>query len=287
MPTNAATSLRAKVSTGLRLLAADPGAFVHRLGDILHTAATRRHLNRLWAASAERPVWIRYGDVEFPFYGDGDLQEVTYHTYFAVWFDSLRRDFQPYIPANATVIDVGANLGLTTLAFATLAGPGGRVHSFEPASWMHAKLRALVDRNHLSQVITHQQACGSSPQTLSLTIPGSSGNASLRPASHVPVTTAKTELVPVLPLDQALPDLPRVDLLKIDTEGFEIDVLRGAEATIRRHLPVIYIELSQEYQDSSQASIDWLTERGYRFPIAPDLDTARNGDNFFALPPAP
>ena len=210
---------------------------------------------------------------------------MTYHTHFADWFQSLLRDFQPYVPPNATIIDVGANLGLTTLTFATLTRPGGCVHSFEPASWTHAKLRTLVDRNHLSHVVTHQQACGSTPQTLSLTIPGSSGNASLRLVSHVPTTSAQTELVPVVPLDHALPDLPRLDLLKIDTEGFEIDVLQGAKATILRHLPVIYIELSQEYQDSSQTSIAWLTAHGYRFPIAPDLTTARNGDNFFVLPP--
>jgi hypothetical protein len=127
-------------------------------------------------------------------------------------------------------------------------------------------------------------ACGRRRETLDLTIPVSSGNASLRPTREIAHATRLTEEVAVLPLDEALPGLSRLDFLKIDTEGFEIDVLMGAENTIRKHRPVIYIELSAEYHESSRTAIDWLQERGYVFSIPPDLNEARNGDNFLVFP---
>lgn len=273
-----------KLITGLRLLATHPAGFVHRLRDIIRTRFTKRKLAALVSQSSSLPAWVSYGNVEFAHYNDGDVQELTYHTHFAEWHESLRREFSPCVPSGATVVDVGANLGLTTLVLSELAGPSGCVHSFEPAGFMHAKLTALVARNHLNNVRTHQQACGSSRQTLSLTIPTSSGNASLRPTREIADVTRLTEEVTVLPLDEALPALSRLDFLKIDTEGFEIDVLTGAENTIQKHRPVIYIELSAEYHESSQASIHWLQERGYVFAVPPDLNKARNGDNFMVFP---
>lgn len=273
-----------KLITGIHLLITNPQGFIHRLRDIILTELTKRRLANLVARASSFPAWVRYGSVEFPCYNDGDVQEVIYHTHFAEWHQSLLQVFGPHVLPGAIVVDVGANLGLTTLVFSELAGARGCVHSFEPASFMHAKLAALVERNRLANVRTHQQACGRHRETLSLTIPASSGNASLRPNRDIVEVTRLTEEVEVLPLDEALPALSRLDFLKIDTEGFEIDVLMGAENTIRKHRPVIYIELSAEYHESSRTAIDWLQERGYVFSIPPDLNEARNGDNFLVFP---
>jgi hypothetical protein len=81
-----------------------------------------------------------------------------------------------------------------------------------------------------------------------------------------------------------LPLVSRVDFLKIDTEGFEDQVLAGAEAVVTRYRPIVYIELSQEYGDSSAQAVTWLRARGYTFERDPDLASAHNGDNFLAIP---
>jgi hypothetical protein len=78
--------------------------------------------------------------------------------------------------------------------------------------------------------------------------------------------------------------LTRLDFLKIDTEGFEDQVLARAEKVVELFHPVFYIELSREYNKSSQAAIAWLKARGYVFEKEPDLSSAHNGDNFIVYP---
>ncbi len=272
-----------RLFSAFRLLATNPNAFRLRLREVTQTRRTRIRLSNL-AAGQSLPIWVRYGNVEFPYYNDGDLQEIVYHTHFTRWYELLIQEFQPHISSGATVIDVGANIGLTTLVFSELAGSNGRVHSFEPAQFMHSKLTMLIEYNHRTNVSAYRQACGASPNRLQLRIPESSGNASLRLADAMQNMTLRVEEVEVLPLDDVLQAEPRIDLMKIDTEGFEIDVLKGAEAIIRKTRPTIYIELSAEYRASSEAAVQWLLSHDYVFPVQPDLSSSHNGDNFFALP---
>lgn len=236
------------------------------------------------ASSTSLPVWLRYGDNEFAYHGDEDGQEVIYHMHFDEWFKASHDLFADYIRPGDTVVDVGGNLGFTTLVFSRLAGGSGRVHTFEPGPRMFAKLSGMASRNELTNVTLHHCGCGSKSESLVLNIPASSGNASLRPTDEVLATVKHQDTVQIRPLDDELAGLEALAFIKVDTEGFEIDVLRGAEKLIQRFRPVIYIELSQEYQKSSRESVSWLKERGYVFDVEPDLSSAHNGDNFIVRP---
>jgi FkbM family methyltransferase len=228
------------------------------------------------------PAWVGYGDLEFPYFGDGDLQEVYYHANFRQWFDGEFGAFSKCVRGGNVAIDVGANLGFITLVLSKLVGDGGRVYSFEPSSRTYAKLEHVIERNRLSNVTPLNYALGAETCELPLATPQSSGNASLALEG---VGAKAVELVRIQPLDAGLgSELSRLDFIKIDTEGFEIEVLRGAEQTITRLRPVIFIELAAEFFESSSRSIVWLKERGYEFPIEPDFRVAKNGANFFAVP---
>lgn len=231
-------------------------------------------------------AWADYHGLKFPYHPDcQDEQETLYHAFFREWFQDTKRLFEPYVKPGQTVIDVGANMGFTTLVLARLVGAEGRVHSFEPGASMFSRLQDLVRQNKLEQVELHQVGCGSRQERLTLKIPSSSGNASLRLPEDMSAEIKRTETVTIEPLDDHLGShLSQLHFIKIDTEGFEIDVLRGAERTIAKFHPVICIELSAEYRDSSAASIEWLLARNYMFPVVPDLDQCRNGDNFIAIP---
>jgi hypothetical protein len=95
------------------------------------------------------------------------------------------------------------------------------------------------------------------------------------------------EAVPVRPLDEipeALGHPPQ--LVKIDVEGFESEVLEGAQSILREHRPVLYIELCGEYLASTERSIALLDDLGYdtrRF-ASMDWNDVPNGTNFIVRP---
>ncbi len=79
----------------------------------------------------------------------------------------------------------------------------------------------------------------------------------------------------------------RVALLKIDTEGYEPEILRGAERLIQEHRPIIYMEMGGDYVDSTLRSVELLCDAGYvtDHVRSVDWDDVGNGsDYFFATP---
>ncbi len=145
----------------------------------------------------------------------------------------LRRLPQP------VVLDIGANIGNHTLAFATVAA---QVHAFEPIPRIHALLRQNVEQNRLGNVTLHALALSDSDgaATIHMVKAGNFGASSFDKRSEA------TEAVTVQRRrgDALLAELgvARVDLVKIDVEAHEVYVLRGLMDTLRRDLPVITME---------------------------------------------
>ena len=164
----------------------------------------------------------------------------------------------------------------------------GEIYAFEPSPSIYAKLLQVVEKNQLRNVQCFNLGCGSVRGRETLLVPASSGNATIR-RSGVHFAGACREInIEIDTLDNViLPLAPTVDFLKIDTEGFEDQVLAGADEVIARYRPVVYLELSQEYGDSSARAVAWLRARRYTFERDPDLASAHNGDNFLAIPMRP
>lgn len=230
-------------------------------------------------------LWTRRGGYWLPFHADGDLQEIQYQIDGDLWFQYETERLRDYLPKGGVVVDVGANLGFTALLFAKQVGPGGRIFAFEPSPAVYAKLLQVMEKNQLSNVQCFNLGCGRARSRETLLVPASSGNATIR-RNDVQLAEPSRELtIEIDALDHViLPLTPKIDLLKIDTEGFEDQVLAGAEELVTRDRPVIYLELSGEYGAASARAIAWLRERGYTFERDPDLASAHNGDNFLAIP---
>jgi FkbM family methyltransferase len=144
---------------------------------------------------------------------------------------SETRLVQAFLRPGMTFLDVGAHIGYYTLIAARLVGDAGRVHSFEPGREMRAQLEANVARNDLHNVEIHPQALAeqtgevgfypsalASNQGISSIIASGDGRAA-------PVT------VPSLSLDDFASRLGgrRIDFLKMDIEGAELQVIRGGQ----------------------------------------------------------
>jgi len=166
-------------------------------------------------------------------------------------------NFQSYITGNkyfsvkqdAVVFDIGANIGSMTLRFAQLASHG-RVYAFEPTDYAFNKLLCNISMNpELSERITPVQSfvsdhSGADHQIeayASWKVNGKSSDT--HPLHGGTIQTAAA--VSGITLDDFCEkeDIQRVDLIKIDTDGHELRVLRGARKTVEKFFPCIIFEL--------------------------------------------
>lgn len=162
------------------------------------------------------------------------------------------------IQPGQVVLDVGANIGTHTVFFAQQVGPSGIVFAFEPQRVLFQILCGNVALNALTNVHTRQAAVGRQAGTVRFLAPdytttGNFGGVSIDEHSH-------GEEAPLYPIDQL--GLTACHLIKIDVEGMEGDVLTGAEQTIRRLRPVLYVENDRE--EKSPDLIKQLTGLEYR-----------------------
>ncbi|MFH1138963.1 MAG: FkbM family methyltransferase [Pseudomonadota bacterium] len=181
-----------------------------------------------------------------------------------------------FIRPGWVVVDVGANVGTHTIAFAGLVGPGGSVYAFEPQRMIFQLLCSNVALNALTNVMC--LPFGISNVNGAALIPvinpysqsnfGCLGIEGHQTGDGVRVTT----------LDSF--NFGRCDMIKIDAEGLERKVLVGAEHLIRDRQPVIFVENNSEKE--SPAIIALLKNWGYRcwWHLAPYY----NPDNFFGNP---
>ena len=134
------------------------------------------------------------------------------------------------------VVDVGAHIGTHTLAVALLVGERGRVFAFEPQRMVAQVLAANVALNSLANVHTYHLGLGAEDGALWLadidySREGNFGGVSLDAVARPEGDSRPKYRVAVVRLDDFY-DQPRLDLIKIDVEGMEVDVLRGAGGLI-------------------------------------------------------
>jgi FkbM family methyltransferase len=186
----------------------------------------------------------------------------------------------PLLKIPGTVIEVGANMGVHTVPLATeLARLGRSMFVFEPQPVIFQQLCANLAINGLMNVTALPYACGSEHGTVSFTAPdycspGNFGGTSMSASAATPsVRTA-----PCHTLDSLIQDAP-VSLIKIDVEGYELQVLQGASNILAHSHPVLYVE--NDRAEHSAQLIQWLMNQGYRlwWHITP----AYNPHNFLGV----
>jgi FkbM family methyltransferase len=152
------------------------------------------------------------------------------------------------IPRDGVVVDVGGHAGQYAKLFARLA-PDGRVYTFEPGAYALAILRTAIRLNRLGNVTIVPEALGAAPGGARLSIPVKHARTLGFGLSHLGPDGGNRRLfeqdVHVTTLDAfaAAERLTRLDFLKADIEGWELRMLEGGAATLRRFRPPVLIEL--------------------------------------------
>ena len=206
---------------------------------------------------------------------------------------------QRFLKPGMIVFDIGAHHGLYTLLASKQVGATGKVVAFEPSPRERKQLSRNLKINFCSNVRVETYALGAarSKADLYLVAGGEDGCNSLRPPATE--SGSSTLGVEVVRLDDWLEEqkIARVDFIKLDVEGGERDVLRGAEKMLERQpRPVIFAEVqdmrTEPWGYPAKEIIEHLVQRNYKWfkidaegwLIALDVSAAKFDGNFVACP---
>ncbi len=179
---------------------------------------------------------------------------------------------QEHIGKGATVVDIGAHIGYYSLKAAPVAGPAGHVIAIEPNPETIQKLRGNIQASGARTITVEPVACSDTESTLELfAAPRSNtGETSLSRTNASQDSQGVTSYkVRARPLDEILKQagVSRVDAVKIDVEGAEYLVLKGATETLDRYHPALLIEIVehqlQAMGTSSEQVKELLRSHGY------------------------
>lgn len=189
--------------------------------------------------------------------------------------------FRQILKPGMAVVEAGANLGSHSVLLARGCAPGP-FFAFEPQPRVFQVLCTNLTINGIANARAYPEALGAAAGTADIDVsnygqPGNFGSASVRAQPR-----GLSERVRVSPLDDW--QLPALHFLKVDVEGSELDVLRGAEATIRRCRPVIFTENDRAAHQPELVQL--LSSWGYRLywhvtPLFRLGNTNGRSDNIF------
>lgn len=170
------------------------------------------------------------------------------------------------------VCEVGSNIGATLLQVLT-AKPGARVIALEPSVRFRPALLRNLELAGADRVEVLPVAAGRRPGSSWLY--RNTTTATLVDASRLPPGSTAIdefegrgrEAAEVMTLDELLADRPGVRYLKSDADGFDFEVLRGAERILERDRPVLHVEFAPIFSDDLEidprGDLEWLQARGY------------------------
>lgn len=199
----------------------------------------------------------------------------------------------------AAVVDVGANVGVYTVAASRAVGRAGSVHAFEPVSRTFELLHRNVELNALRNVVLERAAVSDTAGIAQVTVNRESGLSSLGATGRGKVVGSEVVTCVTLDAYADAHSLRDVCVLKIDVEGFEGHVLRGARRLLERTRGIaVLAELAD--RNFSALGLDpgevirWMRALGFVAwqvrdgAIAPLANGPREAENvFFARPGTP
>lgn len=183
------------------------------------------------------------------------------------------RALRQHVPSGGVMFDVGASFGYYAISMARHLRQACVVHAFEPDDKSAARLAANLALNSIHCVHLHRVGVWDRTGSAAMrSVPGNSGASSLRPGGGIPL----------LSIDGFCRDhaITRLDAMKIDVEGAELHVLRGAADALDRYRPTLLVELNAAALQRQEATIDEVLARlaDHRYGVAPVARKHRGRD---------
>lgn len=201
----------------------------------------------------------------------------------------LKKIFKSNINVGDTVLDIGANIGFHSMYFAELVGKNGRVIAFEPVPYNFESLKFNLKLNNFPQIEINNIALSNKNEELNITTEKESNN----PGSFNLFNLGGETTIKCFIGDEII-KLNKVDLIKIDVEGYESFVLDGLLKIIKIHRPKIVFEYDKMYHRKTNLPdsyiFDFLENLNYslfginRHGITPLLLNNIDSINILAIP---
>ena len=195
------------------------------------------------------------------------------------WMERELAELRPVVPVGGTCIDVGAAAGFYTAELSRLVGPTGLVVSVEPLPFAHVATSRVLGLRQGGNVRCHRVAMGRESCRATISVPLRNGQfitgrSFVTRGAHGLGSNAEFDdhaefVVAVEMIDRLVQaeGLDRLDFIKIDVEGAELDALAGAEETLERFRPAVLLEIEERHLrrfDRTPATVvQWMSERGY------------------------
>lgn len=166
------------------------------------------------------------------------------------------RFFRENVKEGDTVMDIGGHIGLFAVVNAKLVGPTGKVFSFEPTPFTRGVLQEVVDLNGCSEIV---EVCGEAVSSKrGETVFFDTGDTISNANSLVKTARSKTEIpITLISVDEFVKERDlKIDCLKIDVEGAEMDVLTGARETFLSMRPAARLGLHPQFIAQNSQTLD-------------------------------
>jgi FkbM family methyltransferase len=223
----------------------------------------------------EREIEVKIGDHEYSIVSDDDYLE-----HIREGFEpGMVRLFRSLLNYNDFVFDIGSNIGCTSILFGALSK---KVYSFEPSPTTCNFLRKNISRSGLNNIEVQNIGLGAEPGEFTLTFAPSNRSGGFVSNQTQASTGHTIENIYIRKVDDVVKslNLPRLDFMKIDVEGFEWSVISGAKWTLSTYRPIVVLELNHWCLNAFQRTSipDFLDNLRSIFPIlfAVDGETYMN-----------
>ncbi len=202
-------------------------------------------------------------------------------TYLAHLFKALtRHHHREYLPilneclkSDSIIIDVGAHAGQFTKLFSALV-PEGHVYAFEPGGYASSILKKVIRLHRLKNVTHVNKGLGKQHKKENLNIPLKQSGSLGFGLSHIgnntqDVRATISEIIEIIMLDTFAENenLEKINFIKVDIEGWEMQLLLGAKSIIQKWHPILTLEVNRLYmeraEDTPEQLWKFLSDNGY------------------------
>src|SRR6185369_17454681 len=194
---------------------------------------------------------------------------IGHYIYFGFKDPSINSLFDLVNPGD-TIYDIGANIGFTLLNFAKLTGAKGYVFGFEPDPVNFSQCTQNIGLNNFQNIEVHNFGLGKEKSQNKLYVDSENNRGGNRILTDETGTGKEFSIINVISLDEWVTDRNpfKIDLIKIDTEGYEMNILSGSQQTLARYAPILFIEVDDNnlrlQGHSAKLLIEFLITMGYQ-----------------------
>ena len=222
---------------------------------------------------------IIYNGIHF----EVDIHDYCGHFFYYRFEDTSQTTLFSLCKSGDTVIDIGTNIGFSLLNMAKIIGSDGLVIGFEPDPANFIQLEKNISLNDFTNLKVNKKGLGDKPGKFKLENRIESNSGMKRIGSSVDYVEVEIDTLDNF-ISASNNSLPKIDLIKIDVEGFELNVLKGALNTIRKYYPVLFIEVDDNNLRDESASarelIHFIAENDYEMVNAENKMIVKEEDYF-------